>query len=180
MKKTVIEPHKSSLGLDANMLSAILYAVFIVITWFAVLIRYMPFIGGIIANFFGLLSWAAPLAVFILEKNSKFVKVNALYSLFLTLVYSLISGLFSIFRSMLYFITGSGAVSRFIWVISGFVGLIITAVFVWFAFMAYKYQQAEFPGISPLVDKIIEKTVPVKSANPPPENKNDPDNQNNT
>jgi len=55
MKTTVIQPHRSSLGLDANLAAMIIYIAAIVLSW-------IPFAGFI--------SLAVPIVFFILEKES--------------------------------------------------------------------------------------------------------------
>ena len=164
MKTKIIEPHKSSLGnLDANMLSALLLAAYIVLHWLTVLVGYIPIVGWLIGGFLGFLKWISPILVIVvifIEKNSRFVKYSALHSLIFTIVFTISSFVYGIFSGILGAIIGNGTVNTVFWIIGGVGGLIMTALFGLFAFMAFQYKQAELPGISGLVDKIVEKLEP--------------------
>ena len=63
-----VEQHKSSLGLDANIMAMLCYIGAFVLSWIPV-IKYI--------------AWACPLVFFLLEKQSSFVKFHAMQALIL-------------------------------------------------------------------------------------------------
>ncbi|MCL2604761.1 MAG: zinc ribbon domain-containing protein [Defluviitaleaceae bacterium] len=62
MKITNIKPHKSSLGIDANIIVLFVFALMAIIWW----VPYLRYIA-----------WGIPLAIFFMEKESKFVSFQA-------------------------------------------------------------------------------------------------------
>ena len=63
-----VEPHKSSLGMDANLLAMLAYLVTGVLAWIPGVIYFI---------------WLAPLIVFFFEKNSQFVRFHCMQSVLL-------------------------------------------------------------------------------------------------
>lgn len=149
-----IDAHKSSIGeMDANIMAVITY------------------IGGGVLGFIpGLyyFSWVVPLVIYILEKKSKFVKKNALQSLSLQIVSSVI--LF-----ILYFIVG-GIIKRsysgnplsylsgvytglaFISTLAMIVSVIFAVVVIIAMIKAYNYQEYTIPLIGKIT-KVFEKNL---------------------
>jgi uncharacterized membrane protein len=66
-----VNPHKSSTGMDANTLALLSYIA-------AFIISFIPFLKWV--------AWAAPLVIFLIEKNSPFVKFHAMQALLLEAV----------------------------------------------------------------------------------------------
>lgn len=80
----IYEPHQSSIfHLDANLLCVILYLI--------------PLIGGLLSNTLKTLGWILPLIVFIVEKDSPFVKFHAAQCLIIQIVVAVISAVLSFF-----------------------------------------------------------------------------------
>ncbi|MCL2805934.1 MAG: DUF4870 domain-containing protein [Treponema sp.] len=71
MKNTVFKPHKSSLGMNANILAMMIY----IAPFFISLIPYV-----------GYAAWILPLVIFIVEKKSKFVKFHAMTALIIMII----------------------------------------------------------------------------------------------
>ncbi len=156
-----IDAHKSSIGdMDANKMAVITYVG-----------------GGVLGFIPGLyyFSWVVPLVIYILEKKSKFVKKNALQSLSLQLVSSVI-------MFILYFIVG-GIIKRsysgnpwsylsgvytglaFVGTLAMIVSVIFTIIVIIALMKAYNYQEYTIPligkitkGLEKNLDKVVETT----------------------
>ena len=92
------EPHKSSLGFDANLIMIIAYFGAIVVS----------FIPGI-----NILAWAVPLVIFFIERDSSYVKYHAIQSLLLEvlgLVFTMTIGIIIAILVSAVIFSGSGAV----------------------------------------------------------------------
>ena len=144
---TVVEPHKSSLGMDANIAVLIAYLGGVVIGWIPVL---------------GYVAWLVPLAVFLLEKESGFVRFHAMQSLVLNAIGTLIGIVIAAF-------TGAIA-ATFLYSPTaglGFLGLlgalttVISIVILVFAVLAvvngYQYKEYKIPMIGNLAVNLTEK-----------------------
>lgn len=151
MKTTSFAPHKSSLGLDANILVMLLYAI-------PALLGALPLVEYI--------AWLAPLVFFFLEKNSKFVKFAAVQSLFISVVQTVIGIFFAIVTFIvtprgwggLYFFFGARTTAMtVVWVLSLVVDLLFLALFVFILVKAYGYKQVELPLIGSLAHKFSDK-----------------------
>ncbi len=76
-----VNPHRSSLGMDANTLALLCYIVAFVLSW-------IPVIKWV--------AWAAPLVIFFIEKESPFVKFHAMQAFLLEAVLWVFQIIFSI------------------------------------------------------------------------------------
>jgi uncharacterized membrane protein len=154
-EKKKIEPHKSSIfDLDANYVAMAAY------------------IGGIVislASFYtACLAWLIPIAIYILEKKSSFVKDHAKQAFGLSL--------FSLILSFVLYIIGRAVFGNIYNLYNGASGLLFllnlaVAIFIGFlsvvAIMrAYKYKKANIPfvniivkAISPILDKFAVKVT---------------------
>lgn len=164
-----INSHKSSIGeIDANKMAVITYIG-----------------GGILAFIPGLyyFSWVVPLVIYILEKKSKFVKKNALQSLSLQIVSSII-------MFIIYFIVGgiirrsysgnpltylSGVYSglAIISTIAMIISIIFTVVVIIAIIKAYNYEEYRVPFVRKItigLEKILDKIVDTKKT---PSNKDE-------
>jgi uncharacterized membrane protein len=152
MKKAIIEPHKSSLGMNANLATLLIFIGMGVVSW-------IPYLGWI--------AWAVPLAFFFMEKESKFVKFQAVTALVLGVIWSAISIVLKIFvwaltpkdlYSAVGYLTGrSWGAWVLLGTISTILGVIMTAIIVYLTVMAYGYKQVELPVIGPIAAKASEK-----------------------
>ena len=152
MKKTQIEPHKSSLGMDANIASLLVFVAMAVVSW-------IPYLGW--------LAWAVPLVFFFMEKSSKFVKYQAITALVVGIIRAAISIVFQIFTwiltprslsSAISYLSGSGwGIWALLGLLSTIIGIAITVLIVYLVFMAYSYKQVELPIIGPIATKASEK-----------------------
>jgi len=199
MKTTQIEPHKSSLGMDANINVLMIYIGMVFVSW-------LPFIGY--------LAFAVPIVFFVLEKESKFIKYQAAQVLIIGIVRAITKLFFDIvywavapkdnFASAWSYVNGGWILSVIVGFIGWVISLAITGLVIYLVYMAYFYKQVELPGIGPIVQQIsgtldnININVNVNSnvntnqnsnagqpsqpepENNNPENKNDSDGQNNT
>ena len=151
MKKTEIQPHISSLGMNANIASLVIFAGMIVVSW----IPYLKWIA-----------WGVPLAFFFIEQRSGFVKFQAVTAL----IIGIISAAFSlVFQILIWILTPKdlyGAVNLVlgkgwgVWVLLGTISTIIAVIFaiieVYMTWMAYTYKQVELPIIGPVARKASE------------------------
>ena len=189
MKTTVIEPHRSSLGMQAN------------ITVLAVFIGMAVFVWIPGARWF---AWVVPLAFFFLEKESKFVKFEAVQALVAGIVYSAVTIVFSIiavivkprvsYNNVYDILSGRGvrgslgaytAVNTFTYIVC----VIITLLMAYVVYQAYKYKQVELPFVGPIAHKasarLAEMNVNInvpgsfteKKGTDAAENKNAPDDE---
>ena len=176
MNTTIIQPHKSSVGMDANITVLIIYISMAVVSW-------IPFVGYA--------AWVVPMVFFFLEKDSKFVKYQAIQALIIGIVRVLISTVFAI---IIWAITPRGLAGLMsmafggglgAWVVLGaistLIGLAIMGLIIFLVIMAYGYKQVELPLLGPIATKASEQLDGVKTnfqQNSGPENKPDSENQN--
>lgn len=168
MKTTIIEPHKSSLGLDANGAALIAYIAMVAVSW-------LPIVGYA--------TWVIPLVILFVEKNSKFVKFQAAQALLIGIVRSVLA---MIFAAIVWVLTPKDIYGLMYWqhnltaawiigAISVIVGLAITALVVYLAIMAYGYKQVELPIISKVAAQASSKLDNLNIN--PPETTDDSNNQ---
>jgi len=175
MKTTVIKPHKSSLGLDANVLSGLMYLA--------------PFFIWIIP-LVGYVAWVIPIVIFFLEKDSKFVKFHAAIDIVIMIISVIVGIIFSIFiwaatpriprdieGAINFYIMGGASANlgliAFLGAISLIWSLLILALVIYLAIMAFTYKQVELPFIGPLAVK-LSGTLENISANQQKGNKTKP------
>lgn len=148
MQTKKVEPHTSSLGLNANYAAILVFAVTIAVSW-------IPFV-----KYF---SWAVPLVFFYIEKNSDFVRYNAVSAFVLYIVEAIIYFIFNVVISGVIsamFFTNPfayagnwgalAAVSGIVFVIS-ILFLIIT---IFCIYNAYAYNEFRIPVLGALADKL--------------------------
>ena len=152
MNKTVIQPHKSSLGMQANIAVLVIYIAMAVVSW-------IPYLGWI--------AWVVPIIFYVMEKESKFVKFQAAQAL----VIGIIRAVFAIVLQIFVWILTPHNVYDFYnlavgrswgaWVLLGtistIIGIIITLVEVYIIFQAYRWKQVELPIIGPMAAKASAK-----------------------
>lgn len=140
-----VEPHKSSLGMDANIAVLIAYLGGVVISWIPG-IRYVAFL--------------VPLLIFILEKDSRFVRFHAMQSFALNIL-GLVLGLLvslvvAIVTPMAY--TSPGAALGIISAV-GVIGTILSLVILVLAIIAvvngFQYKEYKLPLLGNLADKLV-------------------------
>lgn len=176
MKKTIIEPHKSSLGMDANIASMVIFIAMAVVSW-------IPYLGWV--------AWGVPLVFFFMEKNSKFVKFQAVTALVVGLIRAVIAIILQIFvwlltpkdwYSALSYATGRGwGVWALLGTVSTIIGVAITVLIVYLIIMAFGYKQVELPVIGPVAAKASEKLDIIninQQGNSDQKTKTDPNDQN--
>ena len=152
MKTTVVAPHKSSLGMDANIAILIMFIAMAALAW-------IPYFGWIAA-------WGVPLVFLILEKQSGFVKFWAVQAIGIGIVRAALSFIFQILywitmpkvndlNSALNFLTGRGwGVWRLFVTLSWIIGLIITLIEVYAIWKALTYKQVSLPVIGPVAERV--------------------------
>jgi uncharacterized membrane protein len=142
------EPHKSSLGMDANIAVLIAYLAGVVIGW-------IPTIGYV--------AWLAPLVVYLLEKESNFVRFHAMQSLLLNAVGAAFGIMIAIFSGAIFFTAIHSPTASFgLLGLIGAVTLVISIVILIFAIIAvingYQYREYKIPVIGNIAMNITGKS----------------------
>ena len=184
MANTVYQPHKSSLGVDANLMAVACYGV-------AFVFSFIPFV-----RYF---AWLAPLVIFFLEKNSVLVKFHAVQALILNAIGAALSLIVSIVGKIIekavvpnfkyYDYTNPNYYSDYTKYLKAvdsaatvtmIFGLIVWAVAIGIgvlqiisALKAYKYSEYKLPLVGGIANKVSEKLNKVdfggaNTAAPPP------------
>ena len=159
-----ISPHKSSLGLDANIAAAIVFAGMALLIW-------IPYVGYA--------AWILPLVFFFIEKESKFVK----HAIITALVIGIIGAVILIIIGIIMRALGSvGTPSfsdilnpgyyaslqrrynllKFFNALSVIFKIAFVSFFVFLAAMAFMYKQINLPIIGPIAAKAAEKLENIK------------------
>lgn len=141
-----VAPHKSSLGLEANIAVLIAYLGGVVVSW-------IPWIGYV--------AFLVPLVIFILEKESKFVRFHAMQSFVLNVLGLILGLLLSLISSLvvpsLYY--SPGAALTFLGVI-GTIGTIISIIILVLAIIAvvngFQYKEYRLPLLGNLAAKLAD------------------------
>ena len=147
MTTTVVPPHKSSLGMNANVAVLVIFIAMGVVMWIPIL-QY--------------LAWAVPLVFFFLEKSSGFVKFYAIQALAVGILETVLTIIFAIIMGVLiasvYASGGAslGAISA-VSVISIIVSVAITVLVVYLLIMAWGYKMVRLPIVGPMADKAAAK-----------------------
>ena len=152
MKRARIEPHKSSLGFEANIASIIIFIAMAVVSW-------IPYLGWV--------AWAVPLVFFFLEKESAFVKFQAVTALIIGVIRAVLAIVLQIFiwiltprnlYSAAMYLTGRGwGAWMLLSTISIIIGIAISLVILYLIFKAYKYERVELPIIGSIAAKASDK-----------------------
>ncbi len=148
MKNDVYQPHKSSLGnIDANIMALLAYLVATVIGW----------IPGV-----SYVAWLAPLVLFFLEKESRFIKFHAMQAFLLQaagavlgFIVSIILG--GILRAMVTDFYAALGVISIIGVIAMIVSIIVSILAILAMVGAYQYKEKHIPLIGGLAEKLVDK-----------------------
>jgi len=162
MKTTAITPHKSSLGVDANLLVAATLVV-LAATWWIHNVRYFV--------------WIIPLIVFFIEKESAFVKSQACMAAVLGVIRAAVD-LLLIFlvrvimpstpRSLNAWMNLNTSstlrrydIAMFLYYASIFIAVVLTICVVLIALMAFLYRDIRLPLIGSLTDKVSAKLTDI-------------------
>ncbi len=149
-----IEPHKSSLGPNANIMALLCYVAAGVLSW-------IPVIGYV--------AWLAPLVIFFIEKDSIFVKFNAFQAFLLEVVVAVIQIIVAIITwviwssyaaSYYYSYSSLGAslgIASVLSVILIIIEIAITVLAIVALFKAYNYTEFKIPLIGNLAEKMSNK-----------------------
>lgn len=148
----MVSPHKSTIGLDANIWVLLLFIITIILS----------FIPGV-----QFVAWLLPLIFFLIEKNSDFVKYYAMQMVALYIINAIIDIVLSIigFAISLSAVASIGSLN-FFGAYSGFIGaavmsIITVVVAVLFAVLAivamikaYNYTIYEMPVVGKFAEKL--------------------------
>jgi uncharacterized membrane protein len=148
-----VNPHRSSLGMDANVMALICYIAAFVLSW-------IPIVKWV--------AWAAPLVIFFIEKESPFVKFHAMQAFLLEVVAWIIQLIFSIIIGIA---VASVAYNPYNWgswratagvagvfsVLSVIISILLTIVAVIALIKAYGYFEFKIPVVGNMAMKFSRK-----------------------
>ncbi len=144
------EPHKSSIGdIDANIMALIAYGAAIIVI----------FIPGI-----KFIAWLVPIIIYILEKESVFVKFHAMQAFIINIVGIILEIIISIviggsfgflfFKPLSYGVWGAIILSG---ILMGIVSILVTIFEIISMVKAYHYEEYEMPIIGRWTRKVTNK-----------------------
>ena len=142
-----LEPHKSSLGMDANILALLVYLATGVLSW----------IPGV-----KYVAWLAPLVLFLIEKDSMFVKFHALQAFVLNLFGAVIGFVVAIIfggivAAMVLNPLGGWGAAAFLTGLIGVLTIVISIAITVFTIIAmvkaYGYTEYQIPLLGKLAKK---------------------------
>lgn len=146
-----VNPHRSSLGMDANVMALVCYLAAFILAW-------IPFVKYVAP--------LAPLVIFFIEKDSPFVKFHAIQAFILEAVNWIFMVILGIIISAVAFnpysyITGAGwgAAGAFT-IIMTIIGILITIFAIIAMVKAYGYFEYKIPLVGNLADKFSKKGMP--------------------
>jgi uncharacterized membrane protein len=144
-----VNPHKSSLGMDANIMAMLCYIAAFVLSWIPV-IKYV--------------AWAAPLVIFLLEKQSPFVKFHAIQALILEAISWVVTVIFAIISAIIFnpftLLSGAGwGAAGLVTTLGAIIGILLTIAAIFALVKAYGYFEFKLPLIGNLADKWSKKSV---------------------
>lgn len=152
MNNQIWNPHASSLGnTNANVIAMLSYIASGVLSFIPV-VKYV--------------AWLAPLIIYLVEKNSQFVKFHAMQAFLLNIVGAVLSFLVSIVLGAIlaasYYSLNSYGVGVGAFGIIGILSLVISIVILVFAIIAmvqaYKWKAYPIPLVGMLTQKIVGST----------------------
>lgn len=154
-----VEPHKSSLGLDANMLALLCYISAFALSWIPV-VKYV--------------AWIAPLIIFFVEKDSAFVKFHAMQSfilevivwIFTVVISIIITIIWSMYASTSYYdytsLSAAAGLAGILSTILIVIGIVVTVFAIIAMFKAYSYNEYKIPLVGALAEKWSKKSPVAK------------------
>lgn len=150
MKNERYAPHASSLwNVDANVMALLSYLSVIIFGWIPIL-RMVP--------------WVAPLIIWKMEKNSRFVQFHALQSMILNIVSSIIAFIFGVIPAMVFaslFVVGFGRgllIGTMFSILYLVFSLGIVTLAVISMIKAYRYEEFHIPVIGKIVEDRLNRT----------------------
>lgn len=153
-----VNPHRSSLGMDANTMALLCYLAAFILAWIPV-IKYV--------------AWAAPLVIFFVEKESPFVKFHAIQALILEAVNCLLTIIISIISGIIaaaYYASATANIYSYYYnyrasiggvvvctIIMAIIGIALTVFAIIAMVKAYGYYEYKIPVIGNLALKFSRK-----------------------
>ena len=141
-----VEPHKSSLGMEANIAVLIAYLGGVVVSW-------IPVIGYV--------AFLVPLLIFILEKESKFVRFHAMQGFTLNILGMLLGLIFTIIITIVsgYIAYSSPGTAVALVGATGVLGIIVSLAILVLAIIAvvngFQYKEYHLPVLGNLAEKLV-------------------------
>lgn len=142
-----IEPHKSSIGMDANLWAMLVYIITIILGWIPV-VQYV--------------AWVFPLVIYLTEKDSDFVKFHAMQALAIYIINAIISIIFAIIGAAIaatavlnsFNILGAAGGVIALSAVSVIIGILIMVFAIIALIKAYQYEEYKIPVIGTFADKL--------------------------
>lgn len=150
-----VNPHKSSLGMDANVMALLCYLAAFVLSWIPI-VQYV--------------AWAAPLVIFFIEKESPFVKFHAMQAFVLEAVvwiFQVVLGIIiaiswraAIYGDVYSALSTSFGIAGVLGVLLTIISIIITVFAIIALVKAYGYFEYKIPVVGNLAEKFSKKNMP--------------------
>ena len=146
-----VNPHRSSLGMDANTMALLCYIAAFVLSWIPI-VKYV--------------AWAAPLVVFFIEKESPFVKFHAMQAFLLEAIVWVFQVIINIiiaaawasyYRTWAYGYGTSLGIASVLSVLLVIIGIVVTIFAIIALIKAYQYFEYKVPVIGNLAMKFSRK-----------------------
>lgn len=150
-----VQPHKSSIGMDANIWAMLVYIITIILSWIPV-VQYV--------------AWLFPLVIYLTEKDSGFVKFHAIQAVAIYVVGAIVFIIMNVISAIItasfalsavtnplgIFGAGYGALAgaMAVSVIGGVIGLLLTILSVIALIRAYQYEEYKVPVLGGFADKL--------------------------
>jgi uncharacterized membrane protein len=145
-----VNPHRSSLGMDANIMALLCYLAAFVLAW----IPYIKYVAPL-----------APLVIFFIEKGSPFVKFHAIQAFALVVVNWVLMIIFeiiyvSMWRNALYSFGSSLGAIGIVSTLAVIIGIVLTIFAIIAMVKAYGYFEFKLPVVGNIADKLSKKNMP--------------------
>ena len=149
-EEIIVEPHKSSLGMEAKWILSIVFGIALLLSW---------------TPFFMYIAFVVPGIFFFLEKESSFVKFYCARAVIVEAAFAVISLALTVIRRIimipLSLIRGGYGIRGLFSSIFTFAGIVLTIgvmiILIYMVIKAYNYKQVELPVFGPLAVKLHEK-----------------------
>ncbi len=148
-----VNPHRSSLGMDANIAALIAYIVGGIFLWVPIVKYFLIFL--------------LPLALFIIEKDSPFVKFHAMQATILNVIFAVLAIIFDIINYAL--LTSPGYLmnnwqsalsgTTFASIILLIIAIIFDLLMILGIYKSYTYYEYKMPLIGNLAQKLSRKNI---------------------
>jgi len=150
-----VQPHRSSIGMDANIWAMLIYIITVILSWIPV-VQYI--------------AWLFPLAIYLVEKSSGFIRFHAIQAVAIyavgAIVFIILNIISAIIAASLVFSAATNPLGIFgagygalggvvaVSVIGGVINLLLMILAILALIQAYQYEEYKVPVLGSLADKL--------------------------